>query len=98
MQLIKISEDQTVEVLKTFSESFLREIGKERAEAFLSKYGCMGADMIGRSPSDGMYMICRSVIDSSEIAENVIVEEAPKKKRGRPKGSKNKPKEKKNEQ
>jgi len=90
MNLIRLTEDRVFEVVKEYSKEFLQSIGKERTMELFTRLGIRGCDAVIKNPENGNYMFCREVVESNNIQNKI--EEPLKKKRGRPKGSKNKPK------
>jgi len=98
MQIIETPDGKKYEVLKTFTMKLLKSLGKERANEFLDRQ--FQADKILNHPLEpDKYYLVREIVDvdfsieeHEVIPTSLINEIAQKKKRGRPKGSKNKPK------
>jgi hypothetical protein len=95
MHLIRLNDGRIVEVLREVSEAFLRSLGKERCQEYLAKLEVRGADVVVKNQA-GNFLIGRGCVDVDDLPDTAveqIEEPVQKKKRGRPKGSKNKPKE-----
>jgi len=91
MQIIETPDGNRYEVLKQVSEEWLKYIGQEKAQKFLDNQFL--ADVILKHPQQPLYILGREIVDV-EYELNPIDKIVPKRKRGRPKGSKNKPKKK----
>lgn len=89
-KFIITNDNRLIEPLRVIRKETLQEWGREKAQAFMNRIGRLGANTILEAQGHP-YILGREPID---VEFEMIDPNAPvKKKRGRPKGSKNKPKQ-----